>query len=76
MKKISDQVLSLDQTQQKQKQPLEQATMVIQTLGQDMVDHQENLQDIFTQLERLDNQQCKNNIRLKNLQKQAEGPHL
>lgn len=49
---------------------------MLQAIGQDLVHHQEDVQDILCQVENLDNQQCRNNIRLKNLKEQTEGPNL
>lgn len=50
-------------------------TSVLQAVGQDLVNHQESIQEIFSRVENLENQQRKN-IRLKILKEQAEGPNL
>lgn len=51
-------------------------TNVVRLMDQDIVGSHENTQDIFNQVESLENKQNKNNVRLKNLKEQAEGANL
>lgn len=53
---IKEQVQGLSQTQANHQQALDHTASVLQTLGQDLVNHQGNIQDIFGQVENLENQ--------------------
>lgn len=66
----------MEKQQTDQQQTIVEVAKVVKLMGEDIVGRHDNTEEMFNQLEAMENKQRKNNLRLKNLREKAESANL